>query len=247
MTFAAPTPTGTAALADSGWLITGPSDPLLSSYAPFHVLLTPAGLLYRREPPVAVAPRDDAWPTAILTQIASAVPPPAVLPAHPPLPNDRALAAQDDAKMPPPPSGIQRDIDTAALEVQSLANLGLAAEAERAAARAAADGPLTAERHILHAITLLSLRRFQDAADAARRAVYLAPDCPVASLILGVTLHRLGAIEGARRALSAGRALVVGQRADRPVPGSGGESAARLAAAATAQLALLDELRTTLQ
>jgi chemotaxis protein methyltransferase CheR len=36
------------ALAEGGWLITGPSDPPLSDYAPFETVVTDAGVFYRR-------------------------------------------------------------------------------------------------------------------------------------------------------------------------------------------------------
>jgi chemotaxis protein methyltransferase CheR len=38
-----------ASLVPGGWLVTGPSDPLMTDYAPFEVVTTDAGMFYRRD------------------------------------------------------------------------------------------------------------------------------------------------------------------------------------------------------
>jgi len=56
-------------LADGGWLITGPSDPSLSDFAPYETIVTDAGVFYRRPPRYAEvgasarAPAHDDWGT----------------------------------------------------------------------------------------------------------------------------------------------------------------------------------------
>jgi chemotaxis protein methyltransferase CheR len=246
-----------ASLAEGGWLITGPSDPLLSSHAPFDVALTPAGVFYRRAAPASPAieageRRTSAPPIAAPIESIAAIEtdsPPAAPAADPSPPIDlpalgrEAFAKGDYARVLHLLSAHGGDVASGELQVLSLANLGLAAEAERTAAAAAAGDPLTAERHLLHAITLMSLRRYEDAMAAARRAIYLRPDFPVAHLILGSVLQRIGAIEGARRAFRNSRALASAQPDHAVVACSGGEPASSFAAAASAQLALLDQLQ----
>jgi chemotaxis protein methyltransferase CheR len=200
-----------AALADGGWLITGPSDPLLSSHAPFDVEVTPAGVFYRRAAPRAIEV------AALRVEIEST--PDVALDAAPdaapvtPLPVDPlALAREafkkgDYATVTHLLHECRSEVEADELRILSLANLGLAKEAERAAADAAAAEPLVADRHILHAITLLSLRRYEDAIAATRRAIYLKSSLALAHHILGTILRCVGANAEATQAFRNSRAL----------------------------------------
>ncbi len=82
-------------LADGGWLVTGPSDPLLSGEAPYETVVTSAAVVYRRPAPARAAP--DRACTVLWT------PPPPLGPDRS-APEPRAAGEPDDAA----PSGAAR-------------------------------------------------------------------------------------------------------------------------------------------
>jgi len=215
------------ALAPGGWLVTGPSDPSLVDAAPFEAVATEAGVLYRRAPapaePVLVAP---------------APPLPRADPAWDPR---HARAAGPDEVVAPARRARPRGADAAAsaLHVRALANLD-PSTAERACAEASAHHPLSAELHYLRALLLLDLGRDAEAAEAARRVLYLDGSLAAAYLTLGTILRRLGDREGARRAYRNARALCAARSPDEVVALTDGERAVRLFEAADVQMALLD-------
>jgi chemotaxis protein methyltransferase CheR len=133
------------------------------------------------------------------------------------------------------------DEDDAALEhrIRTLANLGQASAAEMAASAGVTANALSAKRHLLHAITLAELRRYADAAQAARRALYLDPTLAVAHVVLGAILCGLRDFESALRAYRNGYGVAAARPRDEIAPCSGGEPAGLLAAAAKAQMSLL--------
>jgi chemotaxis protein methyltransferase CheR len=206
-----------AALVEGGWLITGPSDPLLSSYAPFDVEVTPAGVFCRRAAPIATEVRElhveiESAPDVALDEAPDAGSMPS-LPVDP-LPLAReAFRKGDYAKVTHLLHECRPEIQADELRILSLANLGLAKEAERAAADAAASEPLVADRHILHAITLLSLRRYEDAIAATKRAIYLKSSLALAHHILGTILRCVGANAEATQAFRNSRVLASAQPA----------------------------------
>ncbi len=180
------------ALADGGWLITGPSDPLLSEHAPYEVMQNEQGLIYRRSAPHTPGPAFTA-----------------------------AAAAADDAApiVPPPPPVPAPPADAAAV-----------------------PDALSADGQLAHAIALMSLGHYAAAAVAARHAVYLDRGFAMAHLVLGAILLRLGDRRGARRAYSISHALAAALAPDACLPGTEGERAGRFAAAAQAQLDLIDRI-----
>jgi chemotaxis protein methyltransferase CheR len=92
----------------------------------------------------------------------------------------------------------------------------------------------------VHAVLLAENGKLEEAAAAARRAVYLDRGLAVAHLALGVTLARAGQNENARRALANAERLLEALPADAPVPASDRQPAARLTQIARAQRQLLE-------
>jgi chemotaxis protein methyltransferase CheR len=224
-----------AALAPDGWLLLGASDPVIGGVSGCEVVMTTAGLAYRRaEARPAVPPLTSTWPE-VATE-AAAPRPKLVLPAldpprAPPAPS-RSQAARALAAVGPP----DRD---GVIEVRSLAARGKLADAERACVRALERDGLSAELHVLHAQLLTEAREYEAAAVAARRALYLDRGLAVAHLALGAALAGKGDRRGARRAFGAAERLLADAPESAVVPASGGEPAGRLLELARAELALL--------
>ena len=202
-------------LAPGGWLLTASSDPPLGEAAPFAPIVTDVGVFYRRNH----------------DRGADTPPSPAIAPAV-------SEARGDVAPAVDPTLDPTDDADTAAQQVRLLANTDAAA-AERACANAVRRHPLSAELHYLRAVLLLELGRAEEAAQPARRVIYLDRSLAVGHLILGAILWRCGDI-GALGAAIAMRDLCAARPPDETVPLSDGEHAGRLAGAAAAQLAILD-------
>jgi len=224
-------------LAPGGWLLLGASDPLPTDPAACEVVVTGAGLAYRRR---GGAVRSS-WPertVAASTFSSKPVPPGPTelrLP-EPPLakPQPPAAEAAPPAAHPSPP-----DLQATVARVRSLANAGDLQAAGGACAGALDLHRTSAELTYLHGVLLAEAGRLSEAAAALRVCLYLDRTLAVAHLALGGTLARLGDDAGARRALRNAERLLASQSPDAEVPASDGERAGRLAAAARAQLALL--------
>ena len=235
-------------LADGGWLVTGPSDPPLWEFAPYETVITAAGVFYRRGAPV----RPYAAPVPAVSASHSAAP---VVPwarkdespesqpriaADPLTEARRAFTAGGHDRTADLTRGLESDPSACVLHVRALANLGGAAGAERAAAEATAAHPLFPEIHYLHAVLLIGLDRYEEAAAAIRRVIYLDRTLAVAHLALGSILQRCGEVEAARRAYRNALDLCASRPPGEILPLSEGESATRLAAAARSRMALLE-------
>lgn len=247
-------------LAPGGWLITASSDPPLAGDAPFEMVQTEAGLLYRRREVVAPLPEPVAPHTEEGERRGSPPPSfgktggtsPAARPAdglsapRPPVaPPDRlaearaAFARGDYARAAELVAPLTADPAAAALRVRALANVEPEL-AEEACAAAAGRHPLSPELRYLHAVLLLDLGRVEDAARAVRRVAYLDRSLAIAHFTLGSVLRRLGDVDGARRAYRNARDICAARPADEAVPLADGEQAGRLAEAAAAALAVLN-------
>ncbi len=249
------------ALAPGGWVMTAAGDPSLEDQAPFETRITNSGLFYRRgetvEKPSAtfqpVAPSlthkwsfDEPHVSAAENRTASVESVPFTPVAQPvviaPAPSretlataqqalnagEYKLAAEIAARLPDTP-------DSAAVRVQALANSELR-QAEQVCTAAAKRHTLSAHLQYLHAVLLLDLNREQEAAQAARRAVYLDNSLAIAHFTLGSLLRRLGDLDGARRSFRNARDLCADRPADEVVCHSDGEHAGALARAAQLQL-----------
>src|SRR5262249_26301708 len=130
-------------------------------------------------------------------------------------------------------------VEASALRVRALANLETA-EAEAVCAEVLKQHALSTELQYLHAVLLLELGRDEEAAQAARRVIFLDRSLAIAHFTLGSILVRRGDQAGARRCYRNARDLCRMLPAHTVVPFSDGEHAGRLAEAAAGQLALLE-------
>jgi chemotaxis protein methyltransferase CheR len=250
-------------LSDDGWLLLGASDPALGDLLPCDVVVTPAGLAYRRPGRAILRPR----PADSLTPAFAPPPVPQVLaPKPPPVPpappaREPAVPVQTSEGSEGPSEAArlygERDYGRAAelagrlvqgdgsdpalwiVLVRALANRGELKAAGQACAAALDSHRTSAELTYLHAVLLAEAGHPAEAADAARGALYLDRGLIVAHLALGGVLARLGDADGARRALRNAQRLLAGMEPARMVPASDGENAGRLAEMARLQLQLL--------
>ncbi len=237
-------------LSDDGWLLLGASDPPLQALVPCDVVVTEAGLAYRRPGRGRIR---QPLPQAI------ALEPPPLAPVSAPAGEPARVGRGRDADDPVDASRAyaQRDYERAAelagrlvqhdardpdlwiVLVRALANRGELKAAGQACAAAVDRHRPSAELAYLHAVLLAEAGRHAEAAGAARRALYLDRGLVVAHLALGVALAHLGDTAGARRAVRNAARLLAGMAPEAVVPASDGEPAGRLAEMARVQLQLL--------
>jgi chemotaxis protein methyltransferase CheR len=238
-----------AALAEGGWLITGPSDPPLWDHAPFETKVTEAGVLYRRSPEVVSlfsfgeragsadriarhAEHDAPLPaTDAAAAFAELVPQPAP---------EQTLSPDRSDVGPRPPSGPPNDIARYVAAIRALADAGGLDSAATQAAAAIQAHPLAVELHYMRAVVLAGLGQGDEAAASLRRVIYLDPSLAVAHFTLGSILWRSGAVADARRCYRNALALAAGRPPQESLGLSEGETAGRMAKAARNQLAFID-------
>jgi chemotaxis protein methyltransferase CheR len=192
------------ALVPGGWLLTGPSDPLLGQVAPFEVVVFGSGVCYRRKLEPLFAKPPSKRPESRRTPPAS-VSTPHAAPDIAPLDSLLAQATAayeraDYARTIAIARTLPDDPALAALEVRATWNVDGAQQAERVCERALRRHAMSAELHYLHAMTLMELRRLADALRAVRRSLYLDRTLAIAHFALGTLLERLREFDGARRA-----------------------------------------------
>lgn len=257
------------ALEEGGWLFLGASDPPLADLAPFEVVVTGAGIAYRR-PRRRTASLVAAVPSVVLSApacgkahgaFASAtrrVPAPVI--AGPPrspveadtAPEDtgrlgaagaHASAAADHAGVAerdaPFPAPAPESAAAAVALARSLADLGRLHEAGSVCAAAMRIHATSPELACLHAIILSAGGDHQGAAAAARRAIYLAPGVAIGHVALGTSRASLGDRGGALRSLLNAERLLAAMPPDAAPPDLAGESAGRMLGRVRAQLRLL--------
>ena len=238
-------------LTPSGWLFLGASDPLLSGTIPCEVVLTGAGVAYRRR---------DATARPHAPQYAREPVKPAPLPRH--LLRDRRRAAGPVGVRPAPPApaaplqerdaerahgayarrdyagaaeaarrevdGDPGDVSAWVVLVRALANLGRLEEAGSACAAAHDLHRNSAELAYLHGMLLRESGRVEDAAGALRSAIYLDRALAIAHLTLGDVLAAQGDTVSARRAFRNAHDILARTRADDVVPATDGLRAGTL-------------------
>jgi chemotaxis protein methyltransferase CheR len=240
-----------AALAPGGWLVLGASDPPMPPIDACEKVVTEAGIFYRRGGrtistcAIAVKPAESA-----------AAPhgrgsPPIGQP-NPDAPvSDRATPsafALGDAAVPRQQEGAGlsssaekpgAEPDAWAALVGELANRGDAIAAEHTALEGIGRYPLVPELHHLRALLLLGLGRLDEAAEAARRLLYLDRKLAFGHLTLAVILQRMGKADEAARAFRNAESLLAAQRPDSVVPLAEGRCAGLLAETVRGQLSIL--------
>jgi chemotaxis protein methyltransferase CheR len=235
-------------LAPGGWLLTAPSDPPIDGTragdrdddGQLETVVTRAGLVFRRpaQPIEEPGPASNAGPP--LQEPEPAAPPPPAAPRSM-RPDERlerariAFASGDYAEALALVEPL-REPEAEALSIRATANGGDAAAAERLAAAAARRHPEADELHLLHAVLLIDLHRHDEAARAARRAVYRNRSLAMGHFLLGAALVRTGDVAGALKAFRNARDLLAGQDPETPVRFADGQRAGPLAAAAAAEL-----------
>ena len=210
-----------ASLADGGWLLTAASDPPLAEDAPLEAVVSERGVFYRK-----VQPGHAVWYTPFAAPVFDE--PVEVIPEAP----------AESAKPSSPADA--RGAEDPIAAIRALANSDPVKAIESCAAAIGRDR-LSTELHYLHAILLLEQGRDEEAIQAVRRVLYLDRSLALAHFTLGTMLKRRDDIAAARRAYRNARDLCLASPPDQPVALAEGELAGRLAEAAAAQLALLDE------
>jgi chemotaxis protein methyltransferase CheR len=258
-------------LSADGWLVLGPSDPMIAELVPCEVVTTDAGLAYRPcgTPPTpatgarwlapALEPlptHSESWPAgrapegpAPVEQAAFPVPVAAAEVAGPAA-VEAAAAVERYAARDYEGAAVLAERAVAreggdpglwALLIRAYANCGKHVEAERTCAAALDRCPAASELHALQALLLNAARQHEAAVTAARRALYLDRGLAVAHLSHGAALAGLRDAPGARRAFRAAAKLLDALPADAVVPASDGEPAGRLAGLAHVELSLLGQ------
>lgn len=243
-------------LGENGWLFLGASDPLLLDIVQAEVVVTGAGIAYRRQtrrrspiPAASLAPA--LQPTAARQPVPPA---PAVPRLSEPVANDPAADAVhaalrytardysgcvESASRSVAASG--DDPAVWVLLVRSLANQGRTDEARRSCLAGIGRHPTCAELLYLDALLLAAAERHADAATAARRALYLDRSLVMAHLLLGDMLRRLGEHQAARRAIRNAQNVLTALPPDTIVPAADGERAERLLRVADLKLKQLED------
>ena len=228
-------------LSPGGYLLTGPSDPLLSG-AGFEITINPAGVSYRR--PIALV--------EVARVRARSQPAPSPVVESPRV----TVTAQSDGQALREQAALaeaERDPEAlrrlalehpsqgwlAVLAVRVRCNCGPFAVAAAECRDALTRHPLSAELHYLHALILIGLLDSAAAAEALRRAIYLDPALAIAHFTLGSVLATLRDEPGAERAYRNAERCLRARPVDEPVPLAAEISARGLALAAARELDLL--------
>jgi chemotaxis protein methyltransferase CheR len=236
-------------LSPGGFLITGPSDPLLADPR-FEIVNVPAGVAYRRPlaaplpkrpstippfPGLRQAPRSPSWPAPPREAATNRAP------GAPSL-REQARAAEE--------RGAHQELVRllraqpgeawlAVLTVQALCNGAPIAVADSECRAALATHSMCADLHHLHALILLDLGRASEASSALRRAIYLNSSLAIAHFTLGSVLVGLHDGLGAERAFRNAELCARARPSEEPVPLANEISAQGLASAAARELGLL--------
>lgn len=245
-------------LAEGGWLVSGPSDPVYDDCYLCEKIVTPSGVVYQKNSRIPRPAPGVPWkpdPSSFLESFAAEeadssfqeMPQPVLIPslvpsfsAESPLSQaQRAFARMDYGQVLELTRPHLRDAAACLLSIRAAANLQGSFEAEQAAGRAVGFHPLSAELHYLRAVLLMDLGRDPEAVQAFRKTLYLDRTLAVAHFTLGAVLRRLQDWEGARRAYENTLELCKELPPETIPLLSDGESAGQLREAAQTQLSLL--------
>jgi chemotaxis protein methyltransferase CheR len=215
------------ALAPGGWLIAGPSDPMLGKHAPFEVRVTEQGLCYLR-PSVAAREHERLEPLEQQAP-ASIWPEPAT-----------ELADTTETAVPADPIALAGEAEygrrSAAGRIRATWRGEGPGEGLRACQRALLRAAMDAELHYLHAVLLIDLGRDGEALEAVRRTLYLDSGLAIAQFTLGSILERNGRPRAARRPYRNAYERAASRPSEEPVAFAEGVLAGALAAAACSAL-----------
>lgn len=215
-------------LATGGYLFTGPSDPLLSDFAPFHTLVTEAGIIYRKGKPSAKPP----------ARLTTAISVPTFTPAQP-----AAVSAEKRpvAKQVAPPSKPKEPTAISEAEkIRELANSGNTEAAATQAAEAMKANPSSQELMFLRAMLLMDIRQISEAEKLLRKLLYSNRSLAVGHYAFGTALLGMGNLKEAQRAYRNAAREARKLPADEVLALSDGEKAGKFAEAAEAQAKALE-------
>jgi chemotaxis protein methyltransferase CheR len=256
-----------ASLAEGGWLVTGPSDPLPEKSFQCESILTPSGIAYRKvlkDNSKAVFFHFKPWtpsgarlPTPDFTGVEDALKKekaPAVR-VESPAETEPVQTAYSEILSKAQKAFIQMDYDqvlrltlpliqersACVWLLRALANLKDRTAAEAAAEKAVRLHPLSPELNFLRAVLLMNRGKNWEAARDLRRTLYLDRSLAVAQFTLGLVLRRLQDWEGAKRAFKNSLKLCLEFPPESILRLSDGESVEQLREASQAQLSILEE------
>jgi chemotaxis protein methyltransferase CheR len=219
-------------LSADGWLLLSASDPPLSGVVECETVVTPAGEAYRRRR---------------ARSSAAALPAATRRTPMPPVPPETGGARSVERTAPPPPdlaapAAADAADDGAEWEarVRALADEGTQEEAERACIAALELHPMRAGLSYLQAVLLLASDRCEEAAAAARRALYLDRSLVVAHLVLAQSAIRLHDRDGALQALRNAARLLASMPPEASVAGAPDETAGGMLSGVQLQLRLME-------
>ncbi|MDB4972661.1 MAG: methyltransferase, CheR-type [Myxococcaceae bacterium] len=173
-----------ASLSHGGWLMLGPSDPLLEIEEWCDPVVTPCGVLYRRRGIQAEKP-------AKRPQAVSSAPAPP--PVARPEPRRETPSSSSEPQGQYVGSQAERSSELSPFEqVRALLREHGVAAAESACRDELLRQPLSAPLHLLHAMLLVDLGRDPDAEGALRRAVYLDRSLLIAAMLSATLRERRG-------------------------------------------------------
>ncbi|MDB4916653.1 MAG: putative chemotaxis protein methyltransferase [Gemmatimonadetes bacterium] len=238
------------ALRVGGWLMIAASDPQPSSDLPLDVVVTDAGLLFRkrgahtvRRPERSDVCHEQSEGSAFVQN--AVVEKKVVVAESSSELATRAYRLSDYDRAAALAQAVvdsgRDDAGTWVLLVRAHANRGAIDAAAQSCALGAARFPEAAELYVIESAIESQRERFGAAAQAARRAVYLDRTLAVAQLALGTALLRVGDNTAADRALRAAERLLAERSPMDVVPASDGASVRDLLTATRAHRALLDE------
>jgi chemotaxis protein methyltransferase CheR len=220
------------ALKDDGWLMLGPSDPVLEIEEWCDRVATPCGLLYRRRRQApASLPQPRHWKPRV----------------QPPHSAPRVLACSEPpAPRTEVPSRAPAPAAPAAdpmLAVRQLNEEYGAAVAAAGCSDLLAQHPLHAALHLVHATLLHDLGKLDEAEDALRKALYLDRTLLVAQMLAATLAEQRADHDGAARQYESLAREADARPADEPVPHGDGLSHGALASVARQRVRALQRGR----
>ena len=250
-----------SALRPGGWLMVAASDPQPDAGLALDVVVTDAGLLYRKRDAAALVAESlrlvGAFPGSDQSDAVSSAPDTYVRvarPVQPPTPpSEPAPAAAREALAAYRGSDYAQVIEIADRQIslgadtastwialtRSYANLGRLTEAASACARAISRHPGAAELYILDSSLAAQQNQHAAAADSARRALYVDRTLAAAHVALGTALLRANDPHAADRALRAAERLLSDTAPTAIVQASDGTTVADMLSTVRAHRALL--------
>ncbi|MEX2495461.1 MAG: protein-glutamate O-methyltransferase CheR [Woeseia sp.] len=220
------------ALATGGYLITAPTDPLLTRWVELESVTTKAGIIYRkageqlRFKALRSAPKKNAKPSLSPGVVrSSGAPEPRTR-----RPKSGHIPALQDER---------ENAAAAATRVRALAGSGDIEKAVAEAASAAAAHAGSLEVAYLYGVLLLSADRPREAITTLKGLLYLDRTLAVAHFVLGTALQRERKFAAALRAFGKAHDIAAGLPEDHVLPLSDGEQAGRFAMAAALRVEAL--------